>query len=287
MPTPRVHLVIPTHTTRHLAACVASVAWQTRPPDTVIATTDGDGAELAAGVASAWVVVPQALGARTPAFEHVRQAHGGVARLNRVRNNALRALAERHQPRDGDAVVVLDGDTVLAPDAIERHAAAITGGEMVIPWRVYLDESTTPRVHAEALVSGTARAEIDRALSCAMPELRVRERRFARHVWMRRWVPWALDAHKPKIIGGHHAVSWGALRAVNGYDERFEGYGYDDDDLARRLHRLGARVVLAITSIHAFHLWHPTRAAGRPTQTPGYATFCEPWTARCGRGIVG
>lgn len=40
---------------------------------------------------------------------------------------------------------------------------------------------------------------------------------------------------RPKLNGGNFAVSAGAVRAVNGFDQDFSGWGYEDDDLRRRL----------------------------------------------------
>lgn len=84
-------------------------------------------------------------------------------------------------------------------------------------------------------------------------------------------------------------MRWGLLEAVNGYDERFVGYGYDDDDLARRLYALrpAPRVAAATDAILALHLWHPTRAPARPTQAPGYAVFTAAWTPRAVSGLAG
>jgi hypothetical protein len=81
--------------------------------------------------------------------------------------------------------------------------------------------------------------------------------------------------HKLKVLGGHHAVSVRCLRAVNGYDEDYVGYGYDDDDLSRRVYsiRQPPKVAIAIRRIHAYHLWHATRAPSRPTSAPGYERF--------------
>src|SRR5262249_6815500 len=91
-------------------------------------------------------------------------------------------------------------------------------------------------------------------------------------------LPGLPKAHKPKILGGHHAVSVRCLRAVNGYDEQYTGYGYDDDDLSRRLHALSPppRTAIAVSEILALHLWHPSRAPARPTDAPGYARFSSP-----------
>lgn len=313
MSDPRAHLVIVTHTTRHLAECLAGVALQVTPPHTVTVTTDGDNPDLASEIDRAWPRVESALrqrNAQTPTFRRVSEPHAGIARPARVRNNALRTLLAEDKPKDRDVVVLIDGDMILSPRAITNHHATVClnqKAELVIAWRVNLDEPATANVSAEKILElATSLFPLDDRDDGLRPPLvphapttglspinqdpyRInadRHRRFTKNLWLRRYLPWAIDAHKPKLISAHFSASWRLLRAINGFDERFEGYGYEDDDVARRAHALRAKAHIAISTIPAFHLWHPTRAAPRPTDTPGYATFCEPWQPRCRRGIV-
>jgi predicted glycosyltransferase involved in capsule biosynthesis len=44
--------------------------------------------------------------------------------------------------------------------------------------------------------------------------------------------------------------------AVNGFDERFQGWGHEDADLAIRLIKLGIRRKDGQFSIPVLHLWH-------------------------------
>ena len=47
---------------------------------------------------------------------------------------------------------------------------------------------------------------------------------------------------------------------MNGYDENFEGWGCEDDDLRLRLRRAGVRIESILSRTHTYHLWHPTDA---------------------------
>ena len=47
------------------------------------------------------------------------------------------------------------------------------------------------------------------------------------------------------------------LQRVNGFDERFDGYGGEDVDLIRRLTRVGVRQRRLRYAALAFHLYHP------------------------------
>jgi GT2 family glycosyltransferase len=79
------------------------------------------------------------------------------------------------------------------------------------------------------------------------------------------------------------------VRAVNGFDERFVGWGYEDDDFARRLYKAGFEPRSVIATARAMHLWHPTlapAAGGRHRDRPNRAYFRR-WfvPARCKEGL--
>lgn len=281
---PRAHVVVPTHTPRHLALCLASLGRQQRPPATVVVTVDGEVAEVEAEARRVWERLEPASRSpgSPPRLAITMRPHAGVAQLNQVRNNGLRALDSLGLD-DEDLVIVLDGDTMLAPDAVERHLELTGRGkggkrpeaDLIVPFRVNLTEQRTAGVSLDDLVEG--RLDLEGLASEADREsLRARDRRYRRQLALKR-VPGLVKAHKPKVLGGHHAVRAGALRAVNGYDEGYTGYGFDDDDLARRLHQLRPRVrtVIAVEEILALHLWHPSRAPSRPEEAPGAARFAR------------
>lgn len=278
-------MAILTHTARHLAECLAALASQTRSPDSVTVSCDTDDPAIGAVLDECW---PRVLGIRaasTPLI-HTFRPHQGEARINQVRNNALRALDAVIGPADRDFVIVLDGDTVLESRAFEKYAEfAALRYELVIPYRVNLSQARSAPVNAEAIFNRPPAMGSVSALAALTDEdraaLEERHARYVRQLAITRLSPRGLEVikpHKPKVLGGHHAVTVGRLRAINGYDEQYTGYGYDDDDLSRRLHALDPRprTAIAVRDIVAWHLWHPTRAPGRPTEAPGYARFCTP-----------
>lgn len=282
-------VLVPTHTVRHLETCLASFACHVRPPDGVVLTCDGDALEIARAAERIWPRVRERLrGAGRPAPElvHAARPHLGVPRLNQVRNNGLRALDARFGLKDADLVVVLDGDSVLDGDAIAGHAETMADGYgVIIPYRVNLTEKATKVLGPEDFLAAGAGAGVATRLATAeaRAELARRRKRYERQLAMRErlgWLPeWMspVKSHKPKVIGGHHAVTAGLLRAVNGYDEEFPGEGFDDDDLSRRLYMLRpkVRVAIRVEEILAFHLWHPTRRPYGVTESPSYKRFAR------------
>ena len=281
----RVFVLIPTHTTRHLAACLASLAHQTRLPDGVVLTCDTDLPEIAALARDWWPKVCQRAGVQVP-FWHAMRPHQGQPRLNQVRNNGLRALIGWAGAASNDLVVVLDGDTMLEPRAVEKHAALRdAGAELIIPFRIMLSEQATAALTPESLLAGGVPETLLTPEDAAA--LAKRNARYLRQMFFRFFG--IGKPQKPKIIGGHHAATVGLLQRVNGFDEQYTGYGCDDDDLSRRINLLRprARARIAVRYIMSYHLWHPTRAAGKPAEFSGFARFSQPGLPlQAERGII-
>lgn len=285
--TPRVFILIPTHTTRHLACCLASLAHQSLPPAGVVVTCDTDDSSIGALLDAWWPRVARRLAGRMGkgvSLVHTFRPHQGQAQLNQVRNNGLRALRDHAGITPGDLVVVLDGDTMLAGDAVEKHQAlAARGVELVIPYRYMIGEDVSKGVDAEVvLAEGVAREGlIDVAMQA---DLLKRHRRYRRHLLLSRLG--LGKGHKPKLIGGHHAVQFARLSEVNGFDEEYIGYRFNDDDLSRRLRSARVRTAIAVKEIEAFHLWHAVRAPERLKDAPGYKRWSRTdLPTRCVRGI--
>ena len=268
----RVFVLIPTHTTRHLACCLASLAHQGRPPDGVVVTCDNDSAELAELLAAWWPRVCARAGREIPLW-HTRRPHQGEAHLNQVRNNGLRTLINEAGAAGRDLVVVLDGDTMLAPDALALHAATRdSGADYIIPYRVLLDEDPTGKIDAEVVLRDGP--DVKGMLTAAeMKLLSKRQSRYRRHLLMSRLG--LSKPNKPRLIGGHHAMTIATAQRVNGFDEDYVGYRFNDDDMARRLNRLRPRpkTVIACDIIFAFHMWHTIRAPARLQDAPGWTRF--------------
>src|SRR5262249_29767293 len=70
---------------------------------------------------------------------------------------------------------------------------------------------------------------------------------------------------RPKLQTANAAVHRSDFDRVNGFDERFEGWGYEDEDLARRLRRSGTRVLDGSTMSLMLHLFHPVHESHRPS----------------------
>jgi hypothetical protein len=114
----RITVITPAYNVaRFIGAAIASVLAQTHPDWTMVVVDDGSTDGTASVVAAC----------QDPRVQLVRQANAGVSA---ARNRAIAAS-------DGEAVLFLDGDDWLAPDAMARLAAALKDCDAVAAYGAY------------------------------------------------------------------------------------------------------------------------------------------------------
>jgi glycosyltransferase involved in cell wall biosynthesis len=183
--------------------------------------------------------------ARAPVpLRHVWQPHAGF-RAAMVRNRGTLAA-------HGDYIVFLDGDCIPQRDFIARHRKLARPGHLVSGSRILLSPGLTARVlarQADLAAMGLA-AKLRYRLAGdinKLPQLLVRWPDLGRE---RRRFSW-------RRIKGCNLGVWRAdLERVNGFDEVFFGWGYEDADLVVRLFHAGIIRKDGAYATEVFHLWH-------------------------------
>ncbi len=273
MSEPRVHVVIPTHTPRYLDLVLAALSRQSLRPASITVTCDTDDESIGK-------VIERCAKEFGLVVDWVRRANHGMERLCQIRNNAVRHIATTLAEtsvgsgggeRGGGRVLVLDGDMLASNGLIEMHAVFGADHELVYAYRMDVGHVASEALRAEKVASGEQVPEVP---SAQLKELRRRQRRYAKHLLLRRFS--LAPAHKPKLLGGHFSCTLDLYLKLNGFDEEYQGWGFKDDEFARRGAKLGARVGLGIDSIIAWHLWHETRQPeGRMADLPTAKRFAR------------
>jgi GT2 family glycosyltransferase len=231
---------------RHLALVLESIALQRHVPRNfeIVVSDDGSDDETPR------VVAAFAATADVP-VRFTTQPHAGF-RLARVRNNAAR-LAR------GDYLVFLDGDCLLPRHHLSVHHRRRRPGVALLGFCGWLSEEASRLLIPENLAVTNLAGLLEPA----------EHRRLARRHRRARWHVATRHPSKPRLAGGDFGVWRGDFEAVNGFDERFVGWGQEDDDLGLRLRAAGVRLESALDETQSLHVWHPTDPSATPRWRDG------------------
>lgn len=181
-------------------------------------------------------------------LHHVFQEDRGF-RASAIRN---KAILKANAPY----LLFIDGDCVPPISCIEKHLALREKGYFVVGNRVLLSKNFTLQVLSE--------------------NLRIETWSFWR--WMITRIKGGCNRLSPFIrlplnllrkmrpttwkgaMGCHLAIWKEDLLRVNGWEEEYEGWGYEDSDLVVRLIQAGVKRKEARFAIPVIHLWHPIRS---------------------------
>ena len=148
----------------------------------------------------------------------------------------------------GDYLVFLDSDCLLRPDFVAQHLALAKPLHFVAGNRVLLSENFTREV-LEQRLSVTSQPPFS----------------FSTDQVNRRWsllnFPMGPFRHtRPGTWKGVKACNMSMFRQdfleANGFEENFEGWGYEDSDLIVRLLHAGLKRISGRFATTVIHLWH-------------------------------
>jgi glycosyltransferase involved in cell wall biosynthesis len=250
-----------------LAAVLAGLAAQKDRNFEVLIADDGSRDETRA-------LIERTIPRYPVTLRHVWQEDQGF-RAGAARN---RAVAQSR----GNYLIFLDGDCVPRPDWTAQHRVLAEPGWMVAGNRILLSPAFTQEVLATAAPihnwsnaqweAAAAQGAINRTLplrSIALGPLRKLAARRWQRVRSCNLGVWARDFGR-----------------VNGFDEIFEGWGYEDSDLAVRLLNAGVRRKEGALATGVLHLWH--RENDRAREGINWDTLQEriaSGTSRATRGL--
>jgi glycosyltransferase involved in cell wall biosynthesis len=226
----------------HLKCCLDALSLCSDVFDEVIVTDDGSCEETVHKVRERIAAYPFSI-------SHVWQPNRGF-RVAAARNNGIRHAR-------GSYLVFLDCDFVVLPDTLKFHLSAARPGRFVAGGYINLDETMTSK-----LLHTPLSPDLLKRIDAALPQrqlARIHRRFIKRTILMRL----GLASRRKQSLGGHYSIYRHDLECVNGYDENFEGWGGEDEDLGIRLVSAGIYCRSAFAKAKVLHLWHPKELGNR------------------------
>lgn len=228
-----------------LMRVLQSLAAQTHLPDEVIVADDGSTPttkEIITHYAAPYVL------------QHVWQQDEGF-RAAKIRNKAV-ALAS------GQYLIFIDGDCLLQSTFVARHLQLAEKKWMVAGNRVLLSQKFTEKV--------------------LKSQISLQEYRFASWYWA--WLSQKINRLSPLIYLPGNAWRklkpnrWASVKTcnlglwredfltVNGFNENYIGWGFEDSDLVIRLIHHGVKVKRGRFALPILHLWHTSNETQQTTE---------------------
>jgi glycosyltransferase involved in cell wall biosynthesis len=263
---------------RHLELVLESIAGQQGVPRDFEVVVSDDGSDDG----TAELVAAFATRADFP-VRFTTQPHAGF-RLARVRNNAARLAHGRY-------LLFLDGDCVLPSHHLAAHRHRRRPGLALLGYCARLSEAVSRPLLEHGLTQGN-RGRGNLAGLVTPDEARLLAHRHRRA----RWHGLVRHPTKPRLAGGDFGAWRADFERINGFDERFEGWGQEDDDLGLRLRAAGVQLASILDATCSLHVWHPTDPTATRRwrdgvnvgyfQRRGRLTVCRQGLVRRDRGAV-
>lgn len=214
-----------------LAVCLDSVRKQSSLPDEIIIADDGSSEE------TSLLVKAYAESCPVP-IKYVWQEDQGF-RLAKIRNKAIAEAS-------GDFIIQIDGDVFLHNNFIEDFVTIARPGSCILGSRVSLGEKLSFKI----LKSSVAKRIFPWTLGIHRKPVR------ALYLKLGRLISFKYRLDESKGFGCAMGFYRNDFIAVNGYDERFEGWGCEDRDLLLRLLNNNVHNHKLLFTGIVFHLWH-------------------------------
>lgn len=243
-----------------LALCLESVRLQTKFPDEIVIADDGsdDKTKFLIENISRDFPVP---------IRHVWHEDLGF-RLAMIRNKAIAAT-------NADFIIQIDGDIILHRRYIEDYCAVIRPHTAILGSRINLEE------HFSASIESNGKWFKIYPFSKGVEKNKIKTLYFR----LGRIVSKNYKRNRLKVCGCSMAFWRNDFIEINGYDESFVGWGWEDIDLISRLGKNGVNNHKLIGIGIFYHLWH--KEADRVSEEDNHQNFLtkNKDVVRCEKGI--
>lgn len=239
-----------------LERCLLSLFQQTHLPTEIIICDDGSAEPTRRLI--------ERLQAMSPVpMQHIWQPDDGF-QLARIRNMGMAAAR-------GAYIIQIDGDVILHPHFVKDHLHHARPGFFFSGTQYHLSPETTQRLLDNSNLSLTDALSQVRwyrprptSLKTALQQSSwnwSRLRLLPLQKVVARFYYW--ETHYQYVSGCSMGFWLQDLIEVNGYNEKFTGWGWEDTDIALRLINLGRTLRFIRLGAIQYHLYHPQASRGQ------------------------
>lgn len=182
-------------------------------------------------------------------LKHVYQEDTGF-RLAASRNNGINFS-------EGDYILFIDQDILFDEYFLQDIEKNIKKGEVIKINALFLDKERSEKITNKIKENkyfdySYIKEELNESDYKHIQELNKKD--FRRNFWYNL----KLKKRGAKIVGLGIGCFKEDVLKINGFDERYEGWGCEDDDLGNRFYALGLKVGVFNFNNLVVHIWHPS-----------------------------
>jgi len=174
--------------------------------------------------------------------KYVKQANKGF-RLAKARNNGVRNA-------EGNLIIFLDQDLIHTKGLIKTFITNWKEKRFITGMPVWLGEEQTLKITEQKIIDNDFLHLIDENLIDGIVKQFKKDRTYY-------YLHKLKLTNQPRLRGGICAINREDFEKINGYDEKFIGWGAEDDDLGKRLYKIGIEGFNPFLDEYAIHLFHP------------------------------
>ena len=234
----KISVIIPVYNRlEHLRASVLCLLRQRTMPDELIISDDGSSQNVLDFIND---LIPKAK------FKiiHIYQEDKGF-RKTRALNNAVKNS-------NGDLLIFCDQDLIFGEDYIERMKNLVTKRNFVMGVAGLTTENEKKLI-LQKLEKNSYLESIREVSEECFFEIKKRIKKERIRILLKTL---KLKKRGLKLVGMSYGIFKDNYLKINGYDEKYQNWGNEDDDFGNRLTVLGLNGQLLNSEIPLLHLWH-------------------------------
>ncbi|MBN2710348.1 MAG: glycosyltransferase [Calditrichaceae bacterium] len=219
-------------------------------PAEVVLSDDGSSCDIPAGIND---LLPEL----QFNVKFVRQEDRGF-RAGKCRNNGIRECS-------GEYLVFFDQDILSTTNYLKVFSDHQRKNSFIVAFPVLLSEEQTKQITEPSVRNGRFLELITREQKAQMSRQYVKDMFY----YYQRVLVLRND-HRPKLRSGVFGIFKSDLIKVDGFDENYQGWGNEDDDLGRRLYKAGVYGRTEFKNEFPIHMYHKPHRTGKERVNQDY-----------------